>query len=304
MSAKRSIRSLTRTSGAPTHAAGTQLASVHSRMLVEAKQGRRIAVCIPARNEETTVGGIVHATHRALRASVPLVDEIIVMDHASTDDTAAAGRAAGARVVSVNDVAGEFGAAVGKGDVLWRSLLVTDADIIAWIDADLTSFDPVHVVRLVGPLLLDERVSMVRGMHVRQLNGTASEGGRVTALTARPLLRLLHPELAHIQQPLGGEYAVRRRVAVQVPFEVDYGVEMGLLLDIARLTGAASIEQVDLGPLGHRNRPLAELHEQSVQIMRSLLCRQQPTAPLSPGPQRMAVADYRRSFVPTPNHAA
>lgn len=281
-----------------------RLEGIQARMLVEAKQGRSIAVCIPARNESQTVGGIVGSIASTLCHEIPLVDEVIVLDHESTDATARVAQLAGARVVSADQAAKDFGPALGKGDVLWRSLHSTDADIIVWIDADLTRFDPSHITRLVGPLLLDHRVSLVRGMHDRYLNGQAAEGGRVTELTARPLLKLFFPELAHIRQPLGGEYAVRRSIAERVPFEVDCGVEIGLLIDISRLTGVSSVVQVDLGPLAHRNRELAQLHEQSIQIMRAMLCRVDGGAMLSPGLQREPAIRLARAFSPFPDHAA
>lgn len=255
------------------HESAGTLETLQARLLVEAKEGRTISVCIPARNEAETISKIVSALREKLVLAVPLIDEIIVMDHASRDDTAALARAAGARVVATNEILPDFGPAIGKGDVLWRSLQVTTADFIVWIDADLRLFTPGHVTQLLGPLLLDDRIALVRAIHERYLNGVAAEGGRVTELTARPALKLLFPELAHIRQPLGGEYAVRRDVVEAVPFEVDYGVEMGLLIDIAQLAGTAAITQVDLGPLAHRNRPLHELHEQAGQVLRAILRR-------------------------------
>ncbi len=244
-----------------------------ARLLTEAKGTRTVSVCIPARNEAQTVGRIVAAIHRDLVESTRLVDEIVVMDHRSTDGTAAVAERAGARVVSADDVAAEFGPAVGKGDVLWRSLLASRGDIVVWVDADLEAFSSDYVVALVRPLLLDERVALVKASYNRSLGGVAGEGGRVTELTARPALRLQFPELSHIRQPLGGEYAIRRQVAERIAFEVDYGVEVGLLIDVAELVGPGSVAQVDLGTRKHRNRPLRELHEQATQVLRSVLDR-------------------------------
>ena len=243
------------------------------RILAEHKNGRTISVCIPARNEAATIAPIVAAIHHELVLDSGLVDEILVLDHTSTDNTAALASAAGARVVDANTVLGEFGPAMGKGDVLWRSLAASTGDVIVWLDADLESFTCDYVTRLLGPLLLDESVSMVRATYDRTLNGKSAEGGRVTELTARPALKLLFPQLAHIRQPLGGEYAIRRSVAEAVPFEIDYGVEIGLLIDVAQHFGASSITQVDLGARIHRNRPLAELHDQAGQVLRAILSR-------------------------------
>lgn len=244
--------------------------------LARAKHGTTVSVCLPARNEESTVAAIVEPIAHLLRDQAGFVDEIIVMDHASTDGTARAARAAGARVVDCDAIMPAFGPALGKGDVLWRSLFASTGDLIVWLDADLASFTPEHVTALARPFLTDARVGMVRGTPERSLDGVVGEGGRVTELTARPALELLVPELAHIRQPLGGEYAVRRSVAEAVPFEVDYGVEMGLLIDISRRFGVSSIEQVDLPVRIHRQRPLSELSVQARQVLRAVLSRSGP----------------------------
>lgn len=227
----------------------------------------RVSVCIPARNEADTIGSIV-----ATACTTDGVDEVIVLDHGSTDATARIARQAGARVVDVNSVLPSAGPAIGKGDVLWRSLAVAAGDIIVWIDGDLSSFTSDYVTSLVAPLS-DPDIVLVRGMYARTLHGIDDEGGRVTELTARPLLMHLRPDLAHIRQPLGGEYAIRAEAARSLPFEVDYGVEMGLTIDVADAFGISSIAQVDLGTRTHRNRPLAHLHEQARQVSRAILCR-------------------------------
>jgi len=241
--------------------------------LVEKKSGRTISVCIPARNEAATIAPILLRIKRELIDAHPLVDQLIVMDHESTDQTAEVARECGATVIAANDVLSDFGPALGKGDVLWRSIEASAGDIVVWLDADLASFTSHYVTALVEPLLIDDSIALVRANYKRTLHGEGDEGGRVTELTARPVLKLLYPELAHIRQPLGGEYAIRRDVAMAMPFEIDYGVEIGLLIDVARTYGVNSIAQADLGIRTHRNRPLAELHEQAIQVMRSALAR-------------------------------
>lgn len=257
-------------------------ADARANHLAEAKAGRSLSVAIPARNEEATVGRIVSAIREALMERTSLVDEIVVLDHDSTDATAEVSAAAGAVVVPTNSVAAEFGPALGKGDVLWRSVIATRGDIIAWLDADLELFTAESVVSLVAPLIFDRSVAMVRADYIRMLEGKPAEGGRVTELAARPLLKLLHPHLAHIRQPLGGEYAVRRDVAQSMPFEVDYGVEIGLLIDVAAAYGPHAIAQADLGHRVHRNRPLHELHDQAGQVMRAMLVRAGASLPETP----------------------
>jgi len=241
--------------------------------LVAKKNGRTISVCIPARNEAATIAPILLRIKRELMDAHPLVDQLIVMDHESTDQTAEVASECGATVIPANHVMSQFGPALGKGDVLWRSVEASIGDIVVWLDADLASFTAQYVTGLVGPMLNDESLALVRANYQRTLHGEGDEGGRVTELTARPILKLLYPELAHIRQPLGGEYALRRDVALAMPFEVDYGVEMGLLIDIARTYGVDSIAQADLGIRTHRNRPLTELHEQAIQVMRAALTR-------------------------------
>ena len=229
----------------------------------------RVSVCIPARNEQASIGHLIDL----LSTQLGVLDEIVVLDHASTDGTAVTARSAGARVVDANRVAASWGPAHGKGDVLWRSLLVSTGDIVVWLDADLTSFPDDGVHRLVQPLRDDQDVVLVKGAFSRSLHGQVGEGGRVTELAAKPVLRLLAPELAHLRQPLSGQCAIRRSVAEDVVFEIDYGVDIGLLLDLAYEYGADAIREIDLGPLDHRHQSLAALSRQSEQVLRALLSR-------------------------------
>ncbi len=231
-----------------------------------------VAVAIPARNEEATVGGIVAAIGRHL-VEVGLVDEVVVLDHASTDRTGQVARDAGALVVDADAVLPEFGPAVGKGDVLWRALAATEADLIMYCDADLKVFDPYRFIRLTGPLLADDSVHLVKSTGDRILHGRHGEGGRTTMLAARPILNLLHPDAAHLTQPLGGEYAGRRSALMSVPYEVDYGVEIGLIIDIARRYGARAVTEVETGPRAHGSQPLAALSRQAEQVLRTALLR-------------------------------
>lgn len=237
------------------------------------KGDQLISVCIPARNEEATVGTIVASIRNHLaNDEVRLIDEIVVMDDRSSDATAQTARSQGARVVGVDDVLPEAGPSRGKGNVLWKSVAACDGDLIVWIDADLTSFTPSCVTGLLGPLLADPDVAMVKGYFERpEIGGTG--GGRTTELMARPLLGTLFPHLNSVRQPLGGEYASRRGILEQVRFNTGYGVETGLLIDIARLVGPERLAQVDLGVRVHRNRPLDELSVQAMEILHAALRR-------------------------------
>ena len=242
--------------------------------LEAAKAGRSVSVVLPALNEEETVGAVVETITPLLGG---LVDELIVLDSGSTDDTAIRAVAAGARVVSREVALPEVPPQPGKGEVLWRSLAATTGDIIVFVDSDLLDPDPMFVPHLVGPLLLTEGVHLVKGFYRRPLKVSGSEdangGGRVTELVARPLLCALRPELSCLLQPLGGEYAGTRELLTSVPFAPGYGVEIGLLVDTYDRLGLDAIAQVNLGVRAHRNRPLTELATMSRQVIATLLSR-------------------------------
>lgn len=241
--------------------------------LAERKGNRTIAVCLPALNEESTVGEICAVVRRTLMPpAAGLVDDLLVVDDNSTDRTGEVATAAGARVVPAAEVLPEAGPGLGKGNALWKSVAATTADLIVWCDADLTSFEAHYVTALVEPLLADERVVLVKGYYERLLDGRAG-GGRTTELMARPLLAQFFPGLAHLRQPLGGEYAVRRRAVEQVPFVQGWGVEVGLLIDLSRRFGADRIAEADLGVRRHRNRTLEELGPQALAILQTVMQR-------------------------------
>lgn len=230
-----------------------------------------VSVCIPARNEAATVGELVRAVRRHPR--VVADGEVLVLDHASTDDTAANAAAAGATVLSADNILADFGPALGKGDVLWRSVHASRGDIIVWLDADLRSYTDAYITNLVFPFDNNDAVTMVRPDYSRTLNGRPDGGGRITESIAKPLIRSRYPQLSHIHQPLAGEYAMRRSIAEVLPFEIDYGVEVGLLIDVAERCGADTITQVPLPARVHRNRPEAELLEPGRQVERTILSR-------------------------------
>lgn len=236
-------------------------------------------MCLPALNEESTVGAICAEVRRELMAPAgQLVDDLLVLDDNSTDRTREVAEAAGARVVGTAAVLPEAGPGSGKGNALWKSVAATDADLIVWCDADLRSFTARYVTALLEPLLTDDRIVLVKGYYERRLNGGPG-GGRTTELMARPLLAQFFPELAHIRQPLGGEYAVRRSAVEEVPFVEGWGVEVALLIDLSRRFGADTITEVDLEVREHRNRPLDELSPQALAILQTVLQRAGVDAP-------------------------
>ncbi len=260
--------------------------------LVAAKAGRTVSVCLPCRDEAATIGPLVSMIRHALMQRVPLVDELIVIDDRSTDDTAVVAASAGATVVDINDVHLLHGVGHGKGNVLWASLAASKGDFVVWVDGDVTSFQPDWIGRLLAPLLDDDEVALVKALYHRptQLGG----GGRTTELVARPLLSLYFPELAGLEQPLTGEYAVRRAVAEQMSFPEGWGVEIALLIDIAREYGAHSIAQVDLGVREHRHHALHTLSVQAAEVMATMLGRVPAGSPggvLGPGPHLLRRPD-------------
>jgi hypothetical protein len=248
--------------------------------------GLTVSVCLPTRDEAATVGTIVKALRKSLERS-RLIDEIVVMDAGSVDDTATIALAEGARVFREQDVLPEVGPGSGKGEALWKSLHACRGDVICWIDADIRNFHPRFVHGLLGPLLMDPEVLYVKAFYerpIRERNSLRSTGGgRVTELVARPLLNLLWPQLAGIVQPLSGEYAGRRVALEQVPFSSGYGVELGLLVDLAERFGMDAIAQVDLERRVHRNQEVQALGRMSFGILQAVFLRLVEEGRAAPG---------------------
>ena len=247
-------------------------------LAAKAAAGITVSACIPARNEDATVGFVVAAIRGALidgaiaAHGTPLVDEIVVVDDHSTDRTAEVAGLAGARVVDAASVLAHHGGGHGKGEALWKSVHESTGDIVVWVDADIVDFDPDFIVGMVSPIITDPGIAFVKG-HYHRPEADGVGGGRVTELLARPLLSLYFPELAEVIQPLAGEYAGRRALLEQLPFVVGYGVDVALLIDAVRVAGFDHIAQVDLGVRHHRNRTLDELGPQALAVGQAILDR-------------------------------
>ncbi|MCW2902369.1 MAG: hypothetical protein JWO67_4634 [Streptosporangiaceae bacterium] len=240
--------------------------------VLAAKQasGQRVSVVVPARNEAATVGGIVERIVGDLVESTGLVDEVVVMDSDSDDDTGRIAREAGATVYETAAVAPESGSFPGKGEALWKSLFVTDGALLVFVDADLTVLSPQFVVSLLGPLLTRPETLLTKGFYRRLLStsgGEQDDGGRVTELVARPLLNLWWPALAAVVQPLAGEWAVRRSLLEALPIPVGYGVELATLLDTFDRHGLDGLAQVDLGRRGHRHQSVRDLGVMAAELL-------------------------------------
>jgi glucosyl-3-phosphoglycerate synthase len=225
-----------------------------------------VSVCIPVREEAATIGGIVAAV-------VDEVDQVVVVDSSSTDGSARIAAAAGAEVYDQSELLPQFGKGQGKGDAMWRSLSVVRNDVVCFVDGDSLDFGPHFVRGIAGPLLADPAVQFVKGHYRRPFRGEPEGGGRVTELTARPLLRLFYPELAECRQPLAGEVAARRSLLEALPWVTGYGVEIAQLVDVYRAVGIDAMAQVDLDVRHNRHQPLSALGEMATAVAAALATR-------------------------------
>ncbi len=254
-----------------------EFADLGALVALKEKQGVTISVGLPALNEEQTVGNVIRTLKTALMDDVPLVDEIVLIDSDSADNTVAIAQSCGIPTYKHPEILPEVGSVPGKGEALWKSLHVLKGDIIAWVDTDITNIHPRFIYGLLGPLLKHPRVQYVKGFYQRPIKVgdklQAYGGGRVTELVARPLLNLFYPELSGIVQPLSGEYAGRRAALEQTPFFSGYGVETGLLLDLLERFGLEAIAQTDLKMRVHHNQPLEGLSKMSFAILQVFFAR-------------------------------
>jgi glycosyltransferase involved in cell wall biosynthesis/nucleotide-binding universal stress UspA family protein len=252
-----------------------EFADLENLMALKEQQGSTISLALPALNEEKTVGKVIQAIKKALMEDAPLLDEIVLMDSNSTDRTRQIARDLGVPVYIHQHLLTDLKPRPGKGEALWKSLLVTKGDIIAWIDTDIVNIHPRFVYGIIGPLLLNRNIQFVKGFYRRPLRVgnkvQAGGGGRVTELTARPLLNLFYPELSGVVQPLSGEYAGRREALERATFFSGYGVETGLLIDVFEQFGLSAIAQVDLQERIHHNQELEALGKMSFEIIQTVL---------------------------------
>jgi glucosyl-3-phosphoglycerate synthase len=247
--------------------------------LLAAKEAveQTVSLVVPARNEAATVGDVVSRLRGALMDTVALLDEVVVIDSDSEDDTYAVAESAGAVVHRARDIRPDLGTVPGKGEAMWKSLFVTSGDLLVFIDADLLDWDTHFVPGLLGPLLTTPEVQLVKGFYERPYDDgdtvAAYEGGRVTELVARPLIALHYPELAGLVQPLAGEWAIRRSLFEELEVPTGYAVEMAALIDTTRVAGVDAIAQVDLGRRAHRHQALLDLGAMATQVLAAASAR-------------------------------
>jgi len=260
--------------------------------LLAAKGATRVSLVVPARNEAATVGDVVTRVREALVETVALLDEIVVVDSDSTDATYDVAVDAGAVVHRSSEIRPDLGTRPGKGEAMWKSLFVTTGDVLVFMDADLLDWDTHFVPGLLGPLLTEPRVSLVKGFYERPMldgeGGGPLDGGRVTELVARPVLALDYPELAGLVQPLAGEWAVRRSLFENLSVPTGYAVELAALIDTLATHGPDAIAQVDLGRRSHGHQALLDLGAMATQILAAVHARQG-----RPVPDGVTLRQYR-----------
>ncbi len=241
---------------------------------IRAERESSVSVCLPARDEAATIGPIVEALMPLVDDGA--VDQVVVVDD-STDGTADIARAAGAEVHSQPDLCPEYGPVRGKGDALWRALTVAHGDVVCFLDADSEDLGAHFACGLVGALVCGRDTDFVKGYYRRpfRANGASADhgGGRVTELTAKPLLRRFFPELAEVRQPLAGELAARRELLMELPFVTGYGVDIALLIDAWREVGLDRMAQVDLEVRQNHHQPLAELAPMASAVLDAAISR-------------------------------
>jgi glucosyl-3-phosphoglycerate synthase len=239
-----------------------------------AQREASVSVCLPARNEARTIGAILEQLMPLTVQGV--VDQVLVVDN-STDGTAEIARGLGAEVHLQEELMPELGPVTGKGDAMWRAQGVLRGELICFIDADSEQIGPHFVCGLLGPLICERGISFVKGCYRRPFRVGPTVfpdgGGRVTELTARPLLNLFYPELAELEQPLAGELAARRDLLERLPFVTGYGVDVALVLDAHRLVGLDGMAQVDLDVRQNAHQPLRDLAPMAYEVLHAVASR-------------------------------
>ncbi len=264
------------------------------------RRAHSVSVVVPARECAATIGEVAGVLADLRRRGA--IDQLLVVDGDSSDATAQLARRAGAEVVSESSLMPEFGPALGKGDAMWRSLSVCSGDVVCFVDGDTANFGAHFATGTLGPLLLEPGVAFVKGFFRRPFRAgdevLPDDGGRVTELIARPLLRRFWPELADVRQPLAGEMAARRDLLTSLPWSTGYATETALLLDVYDVVGIEGIAQVDLDERHNDHKPLPLLAPMADEVLAAAAVRlhregrldDAGTAPVERPPMNRALA--------------
>ncbi len=209
-----------------------------------------ITVIIPTLNEQSTISQVVQ-----LVQGEDLVSEILVIDDKSLDDTIKNAKSDKVKIYTSTKL--------GKGASMRDGMLLANNEIIAYLDADIVTY-PQDIIELLTRPIVSGEADFVKSFFNRQ-------AGRVTELVAKPLLSILFPEIAHFAQPLSGMIAGRKSFLEKVNFENDYGVDIGLLIDMSHLN--ARIAEVDIGYIENRMQSWEQLAKMSKEVSRAILTR-------------------------------
>ena len=250
-----------------------------------AGRDQAVSVAVPTLDEATSIARTLEPLQGLLERG--LIDQLAVIDSGSRDGTPEIVSAMGVEVFDARALLPDVGPLLGKGDAMWRAVTVLHGDVICYVDADSEDFGEHFIVRLAGPLLRQRNVAFVKGRYLRPLKlgdrRLSQGGGRVTELTARPLLNAFYPELGVFDQPLSGEIAASRELLRSVPFDTGYAVEIGMLIDVYTFAGLGAMAQVDLGTRQNRHRPLGDLVPMAGTVVQAVVRRLERENRLSGG---------------------
>jgi glucosyl-3-phosphoglycerate synthase len=209
-----------------------------------------VSIIIPALNEEKTIRQVIN-----LVGSSPIVDEILVIDDKSHDNTIKQSRLPKVRIYT--------SPIIGKGNSMRDGMLLAKNEVVVFLDADIVTY-PGKIAELLSGPILDDEADFVKSCFDRQ-------AGRVTELVAKPLLSILFPELAKFSQPLSGMIGAKKSWLKKIDFENDYGVDIGILLDMHAM--GARIKEVNIGYIVNRMQSWEQLAKMSREVSRSILKR-------------------------------
>lgn len=256
----------------------SEFADLAALVAQKRRKNLSISLCLPTLNEEETIGKEIVIMKSELMAANPLLDEIIVIDSGSTDNTVEIARHYGADVYLSDDILPHLERYKGKGENLWKALYISRGDIIVYLDTDIKNIHHRFAYALIGPLLMNETIRFTKAFYDRPIAAAENQlqptgGGRVTELVTRPLFSLFYPELTQFMQPLSGEYAGCREILEKLSFPIGYSIETSMLLDIYTNWGLEVMAQVDLDRRVHRNQSTKALGKMSFAILQRFFMR-------------------------------